>query len=312
MNKTLKRILIIFIAGFTILNLVAMMHAYKFSNFTQEGSKTLGASKLSVIQKIKTLVMGVDNPKSKSLKFPTAEFETLFVLSDNQKIEIWKVPVQNKKGWVVLFHGYSASKSSLLAEAKAFNDLGYSTYLVDFLGAGGSEGFNTTIGFKEAKQVRDVVMELQKGEASKPYLFGVSMGAVAILKSVSEYSLNVKGLILECPFGSMLQTVKARFKMMGVPSFPMAHLLTFWGGALNGFNGFGHNPVGYASRVSVPILHMLGDQDSKVSLLESKEIFEAFLGAKKFVLFEELGHESYVTHDSLAWVAEMNAFLVAP
>lgn len=285
-----------------------MMHAYKFSNFTQGESKTLGASKLSAVQKIKTLVLGVDNPKSKSLKLPNGEFETLFVWSDSQRLELWKIPVQDAKGWVVLFHGYSASKSSLLAEAQAFNDLGYSTYLVDFLGAGGSDGFNTTIGFKEAKQVRDVVMELQKSEAFKPFLFGVSMGAVAILKSVADYSLNVKGLILECPFGSMLQTVESRFKMMGVPSFPMAHLLTFWCGALNGFNGFSHNPVEYASKISVPVLHMLGSQDPKVSLVESRNIFEAFLGAKKFVVFDGLWHEPYVTKGGELWSQTVSAF----
>lgn len=309
MNKYLKRTSIATLATFILMNLVAMMHAYKFSNFSDGESKTSSASGLSSVQKLKTLVLGVDNPKSKSLKLPLREFKTLSVLSQNKKIEVWKVSVQNAKGWVVLFHGYSASKSSLLAESEAFNGLGYSTYLVDFLGAGGSEGYNTTIGFKEAEQVKDVVLVLQKSEESNPYLFGVSMGAVAILKAMSEYPLAVRGLVLECPFGSMLQTVEARFEMMKVPAFPMAYLLTFWGGVLNGFNAFNHVPVEYASEIDTPVLYMLGAADPKVSGVESKAVFDSLLGPKKFVVFQGLGHESYVNKEPLGWSRVVKGFL---
>ncbi|MBC8884363.1 hypothetical protein H9X57_16275 [Flavobacterium piscinae] len=54
------------------------------------------------------------------------------------------------------------------------------------------------------------------------------MGAVAIMKAISDFEIKPKGIIIECPFGSMYKTVGARFESMNVPTFPMAGLLVFW------------------------------------------------------------------------------------
>jgi uncharacterized protein len=40
--------------------------------------------------------------------------------------------------------------------------------------------------------------------------------------------------MLESPFGSIYETVCARFKFMNAPLFPMAGLLVFWAGIQNG------------------------------------------------------------------------------
>ena len=55
---------------------------------------------------------------------------------------------------------------------------------------------------------------------------------------------------------------------MHVPCFPMAYLLVFWGGTINGFNAFNHNPQNYASQVKCPVLLMYGLKDDKVSLMK--------------------------------------------
>ena len=62
-------------------------------------------------------------------------------------MEVWLIEVDSAKGVVALFHGYSGSKSGNVEYAEQFNQLGYSTILVDFRGSGGSEGNRTTIGF---------------------------------------------------------------------------------------------------------------------------------------------------------------------
>ncbi len=90
----------------------------------------------------------------------------------------------------------------------------------------------------------------------------------------------------------------------------MAHLLTFWGGALNGFNGFSHTPVDYAPKVKVPVLYMLGGADPKVSLEESLGVYNNLPGAKKMVVFEGVGHESYVSKDSLVWLKAVEGFIL--
>ena len=44
------------------------------------------------------------------------------------------------------------------------------------------------------------------------------------------FGVRADAVVLECPFDRLLTTVEHRFELMGVPAFPLARLLTFWGG----------------------------------------------------------------------------------
>lgn len=156
----------------------------------------------------------------------------------------------------------------MLERAYVFVDSGYQVLLPDFMGAGGSEGNQCTIGYREADNVKACVDYVQQSGERNIYLMGTSMGAAAIMRACSIYVLPVKGLILECPFGSMRQTVRNRFEMTGVPTFPLADLLVFWGGAQNGFNAFGHNPEDYARKIHIPVLLLCGGEDDRVRSFE--------------------------------------------
>ncbi len=197
----------------------------------------------------------------------------------------------------------------MLDKAEVFQKLGYSVFLIDFMGAGGSEGNQTTIGYHEAEQVKTAFEYIRKQELGKVYLFGTSMGAVAILKALADFNLKPAGIIVECPFGSMYQTTLARFKMMGVPAFPMAGLLVFWGGRQNNFWAFGHKPTEYAKKVTVPVLLLYGQKDPKVSLAEIREIFRNLRGSKRLKIYPEAGHENYLTHHKTEWTGDVATFL---
>ena len=60
---------------------------------------------------------------------------------------------------------------------------------------------------------------------------------------------------------------------MGFPSFPMANLLTYFGGIQLGFDAFAHNPSDYARKVTCPVLHLAGDHDDLVTNEETATIF---------------------------------------
>lgn len=77
-------------------------------------------------------------------------------------------------------------------------------------------------------------------------------------------------VILEAVFDTMLHTVEHRFGAMGVPAFPNAELLLFWGGVQGGFNGFDHNPVEYAGSLSCPALFMHGGLDPSSRMEEGR------------------------------------------
>lgn len=305
----MKRICWIIIAVFILMNVVAFFHAYKFTHFSSNKSeKTESPHKLTMQQKIGTAFFGVNNPRPVNHGIPTQPFETIR-LQSNKSIECWYIEAEQPKGTVILFHGYGGDKSSMLDKSDEFIKMGYSTLLVDFMGSGGSEGNQTTIGYKEAEQVK-TSFEYIANLSNRPiYLFGTSMGAVAILKAINDFLINPTGIILECPFGSMYQTVCARFRNMNIPAFPMASLLVFWGGIQNGFWAFGHHPTKYARMVHCPTLLLYGEKDKNVSRQEIDKIFENLQGEKVLNTYESVGHENYLTHYKQQWIKDVASFM---
>lgn len=99
----------------------------------------------------------------------------------------------------------------------------------------------------------------------------------------------------------MLSTVKTRFSAMGIPSFPSAHLLTFWGGRQMRFSGFEHNPEDYAKSVRCPTLILHGVEDPRATVKQARNIFNKLAGPKQLVLFEDVDHSSCHDADPEKW-----------
>jgi len=308
-GKILKRFLKMLVVIFMLMNVIAIFHAYKFTHFSSETSKRIRKPvDFTAAQKLKMLFFGVNNPRPVNGLKPTQPYKTL-ILQSNKKIECWSITTHNAKGTVVIFHGYGGNKSGMIDKSDEFIKMGYNTLLVDFMGTGNSEGNQTSIGFYEAEQVKTCFEYLLQQGEKNIVLFGTSMGAVAIIKAIDEYDIKPNHIILECPFGTMYQTVCARFDAVGAPAFPMAGLLMFWGSAENGFWAFSHNPVDYAKAVHCPTLLLYGEKDGRVSRSEIDAIFTNLQGPKHLKTYPLSGHENYLTKYHDAWVKDVSGFL---
>jgi hypothetical protein len=317
-KKTKKTIFWTLLGGFVAANVMVYKHAYHFTHVT-EGERSLSPESLSFSQKLKILLGGISLPKSQNILSPyttsnTFKRETIFIPTRKQryKLECWFDKVEDAKGTIILFHGYGGCKSSYELEADYFRQIGYSTLLVDFVGHGGSEGKEISLGYHEADDVKaafDFIKNEYKTE--NIILYGSSMGAASILRAISVYDLQANKLILECPFATMKQTVKGRFEVMGVPSQGLAEWLMFWGGLQHGFWAFTHNPYRYAKKVKTPILLMGGKNDARVKNWEIDKIYEnlATKDDKKELVWINAGHESYIVAEPKVWKESILNFL---
>jgi hypothetical protein len=177
------------------------------------------------------------------------------------------------------------------------------------MGSGGSTGNQTTLGFKEAEQVKACYDHIRLKGEQNIFLFGTSMGAAAILKACRDYTIQASGIILECPFGSLYKTICARFEIMGIPSFPMASVLSFWGGFQNDFWAFSHNPSEYAKSVSCPTLLLYGEEDNRVSRGEINAIFNNLKGEKTLKTYSNTGHAIYTPNMKSIWIEDVSSFI---
>jgi uncharacterized protein len=132
---------------------------------------------------------------------------------------------------------------------------------------------------------------------------------VAVLRAIQACNVKPDGIILEAVFDTMLNTVRNRFHSMGVPSFPSAELLVFWGGRQMGFNGFSHRPVDYARSVACPALFMQGTDDPRVRLEQARHVYAGVPGPKQWWEFPGVGHESYVQKCPAEWQSAVEAFI---
>jgi alpha-beta hydrolase superfamily lysophospholipase len=304
------------LALFVLFNLLAYRHAAAMTHYDPDAPPRKPGTKppsLSWGQKLRLLFVGLRVGRPRSDAVPADQgltYEVHVLTGGRETIEAWYVPHPHPLGLVLLFHGYTSCKAFLLPEARAFHELGYACFLVDFPGSGGSGGNTTTIGYYEADDVARAAEYAEKRWPDLPrVLFGQSMGGAAILRALAVLGVEARAAIVECPFDRLLTTAQARFAAVGVPAFPGAQLMVFWGGVQHGFNGFRHNPVEYATRVTCPVLVLHGRCDPRVRVEDVKSIYENVKGEKELHVFEGLGHESYVNRQADEWKEVVGRFL---
>mgnify|MGYP000920407654 CR=1 FL=1 len=302
------------VLGVVAVNVLAYRHARSMLQFSAARERTAKPEALSLLQKVKVLLSGVDLPRPRTALPPEA------LGSGSRAVRISVDPRVTLGAWyrchtnggpvVIFHHGYGSEKGALLPEALAFWELGYSVLLVDFRGSGESSEAYTTIGLREADDVVAAVGFARTALGhQRCLLYGQSMGAAAVLRAMAHRGLQVDAIIIESVFDRLSTTVKHRFEAMGLPSFPLAQLLLGWGSLQMGINGFSHNPVDYARRVTCPALYLHGAADPRARLSEARAVFEATAGPRLMEEFPELGHASSIEVFPQEWHRAVEAFL---
>lgn len=312
--KWRKLLALAIVAGVLTLNGVAWMQAWAMTHYLPASQRTPKPEALSPGEKISAIITGVKVPRPRNERTPAdvgLSFEVRTIdIAGGESLETWYVPRPEPRGIILMFPGYAESKQSLLPAASALHDMGYNMLLVDFRGAGGSSGNDTTLGVREGK---DVALAVEYAARTWPnsriVLYGVSMGSVAVMRAIAKEGVQPDEAILESPFDGLLSTARNRFDAMGLPAFPGAELLVFWGSVQHGFNGFAHNPLDYASSVKCPALLLSGENDPRVTTEQARAIYERLGGQKEFVSFPGAGHGALVVDAPKVWRERVMRFL---
>lgn len=316
MKKTLKRIVLFILGLFVLTNAWIALQTYKFTHF-DENAPQLPANpesiNLSTSEKIEIAICGPSLPKPSTKKYPERQYASATIpYKDEQKIRLWLLPADSlPKGTVLIFHGYMDEKSSMLDRAECLLNMGYNVVLPDFIGAGDSDGNQVTMGNNEAEQVKTVYDHIMKQiDNDNIYLMGFSMGAVAITKAQYDYDMIVNGIILEAPYSTLQEAIGRRIDQMNGIRTPFMQLATLWIGIENGFNGFGFKPIEYVKQIQMPTLFLCGGKDQHIPTTESQAIFDNIGSEVKTLhIFEDSGHESYITKYPEEWYNVVSTFL---
>lgn len=282
-----------------------------FSNTTKQRSKI---QKHSFLDKLNLIIFGISNPKPHYKKTPkdyNLSFKTLLIKENNIELETWVIENPNSSKYISLFHGAMASKDHLLDEAKEFYELGYNIVLPDFRGSGGSNQNYTTFGYLEAHDVRTVVnYVIANFNPSELILYGRSLGAASITRSISELGAKADKIILDSVYKNLEQTINNRFDLMNLPSLFFPKLMLFWANRILPINSFNIKPIDFAKNIYIPVLFLHGELDKRAKLEDAKLVYDAIPSEeKKFIIFENTRHEPLFVKNKKEWLKVINNFL---
>ncbi len=311
----LRSILGILLLGVLALNGLAWIHARAMTHFVADGQPLDALITAPLSAKVWALMTGVRIPRPQNRQTPRDHYLPYEVrqipLPNNEVLEGWLVPHPQSRGVILMFTGYAGVKDGLLTPAAHMYQFGYSSLLVDFRGSGESSRNDTTLGMREADDVAAAFAYAKHEWPDQPLvLYGVSMGSAAILRAAAVNGVRPAAIIVEGVFDRFLTTARHRFDAVGVPSFPAAELLVFWGSVQMGYNGFRHNPIDYATAVECPILVLHGALDPWITTAETNAIVERIRGSKRMVEVPGVGHDMpYVYRAPDLWVQTVKQFL---
>ena len=310
MKKMLKKIALILITLFILLNIMMISNVYKFTHFFALSEKPAIES-TGLLHKISTIFLGPKIYKSIVVDSLQIKHDTIqYNSSDSLLIESWYLPNNKNIGTIILFHGQGSNKSYLIPQAQFFYALGYNVFMPDFRAHGNSAGETCSFGLYESIDVQDAFNFIRNKGEKNIILYGISLGASTVLKAMEAYPIKPTKIIIDMPFATLLSGIKGKLRIMHIPEQPFSVLLAFWGGTELGTWAFSFKPVEYAKMVHCPVLLQWGILDPRVTEQETNDIFKNLASHNKYMVkYMYAAHENLLKKEKQKWENTVIDFL---
>ena len=154
--------------------------------------------------------LDIDDKKSESAKkWLDNNGEDIYRYSDDGlKLHSYYVS-GNSDVTVILVHGYRSEAASVINPVKQFYSKDYNMLIPDLRGHGKSEGDYIGMGIDDRKDIMMWIDYLIDCDHQNIVLYGISMGGATVLNvSGEELPLQVKAIISDCAYSSIIELLK--------------------------------------------------------------------------------------------------------
>ena len=188
------------------------------------------------------------------------------------------LPEQTPRGVVVVLHGLTDRKESMLSIAEAFADAGYLAITPDFRAHGESGGRYTSMGYREKRDMVSLLdyVAAQGYDVSRTGVLGGSLGAAVAIQWAG-IDPRVKAVVAVAPFAELRSEMEFFYRAHDVSPLK-AFLIEIAAQHEGRFSINDVSPIAVVRSIDTPILLAHGRQDDIVPVNESRRLFQAARG----------------------------------
>ncbi len=239
-------------------------------------------------------------------------FATLRLVGEGGSVlEGWFIASAGARRTIAVFPGAGANKGNFVWFVGPLVDQGYNVAIFDLHAHGGSSGWLTTWGIREAGDVRAVVRWLKREraqQAEKVVALGSSQGAMAVALAAADEPA-IDAVVLDSPFVSHRQWAHDHAAAIPWLGPLLADVLLL---AMSAWTSTDFFTPSAASAVAAlaprPVMIIHGDDDTWMPRSYSQALFDAARGPRE-LWFGPGGHSTIVTAEPANYGARVRLFL---
>lgn len=228
----------------------------------------------------------------------------------NRETVAWVGSGITRKG-IVLAHGNSSDRNSMVDRMTYFQSLGYSVIAPDLQAHGETLGSRKTFGVLESKDIENAALYL-KNQLGADTLIGIgtSLGGASLLYAEANRS-QFGAMIVESVFRDIRTAAKHRLELkFGSFAGLFEPLLTLQLPLWTGISRERVSPVNWAKQCMTPTLILAGSLDPRAKPWESEDVFKSISNPKKrWILFDGAKHQDLYAFDIERYQVEVTKFL---
>ena len=220
--------------------------------------------------------------------------EVVFTTDDGLTLSAWWVPASESPNGstIVVFHGNGGNRTDRAPLAQALSGRGYGVLLMDYRGYGGNPGSPSEEGLLLDGAAAVTYLESRPDiDSDKLVYFGESLGAAVAIAVAQEHPPSA--LVLRSPFTSLPDVARTHY-----PYLPTGLLLRDR-----------YPSIDTIRTLDVPVLVIAGSQDTIIPIVQSRELFDAAPGPKRFVTIEGADHNDAALAHGRLLIDEITSFL---
>jgi pimeloyl-ACP methyl ester carboxylesterase len=215
---------------------------------------------------------------------------------DNKSLEVWRIePDGESRGTVVLAHGWGRNRDRMVARARLFGRLGFTTVMHSARDHGNSSPCRFMNAVKFAEDIEAVLDWLQE----PVILYGHSAGAGGAIIAASRDSGRIKLLFLEGCYAYTREGLLSLYRWVNIFfGVVFGPIILFWMNLFYKNQLDSYSPARLAPSVRVPVMMIHGEADRRFPLAFARTLRQQFKpGQSQLFVAKGAGHSDSSTTD---------------